>query len=237
MKLLTLATLVGTATAFLAPAPQMARTQGRVSDLIGRFCCLLVELGSGRTRAIMDASRGPTYPSGASAVWGRSDRTLLVWPVPRLEPLGSVGLKLPWVSIGPSGPAPVWSQQQVPPFESIPIQPHLPCHCPPGFTHRTHNPQMYMADQAPVDDELRSIALPFAAKPQNLNGELVGDVGKLRRAGRLIDRRTNASMDMVGQGGSLDLSGTTRHTGFDPFKFSDKGDLAKFRVAELKHGT
>lgn len=24
--------------------------------------------------------------------------------------------------------------------------------------------------------------------------------------------------------------------GFDPFKFSDKGDLAKFRVAELKHG-
>lgn len=40
---------------------------------------------------------------------------------------------------------------------------------------------MYMADQAPVDDELRSIALPFAAKPQNLNGELVGDVGKWAR--------------------------------------------------------
>ena len=60
---------------------------------------------------------------------------------------------------------------------------------------------MYMADQAPVDEEIRSIALPFAAKPQNLNGELAGDVG------------------------------------FDPFKFSDKGDVAKFRVAELKHGT
>jgi len=59
---------------------------------------------------------------------------------------------------------------------------------------------MYMADQAPVDEEVRSIALPFAAKPQNLNGELAGDVG------------------------------------FDPFKFSDKGDVAKFRVAELKHG-
>jgi hypothetical protein len=41
---------------------------------------------------------------------------------------------------------------------------------------------MYMADQAPVDDELRSIALPFAAKPQNLNGELVGDVGACVRA-------------------------------------------------------
>ena len=25
--------------------------------------------------------------------------------------------------------------------------------------------------------------------------------------------------------------------GFDPFKFTDKGDVAKFRVAELKHGT
>jgi len=60
---------------------------------------------------------------------------------------------------------------------------------------------MYMADQAPVDEEMRSIALPFAAKPQNLNGELAGDVG------------------------------------FDPFKFTDKGDVAKFRVAELKHGT
>ncbi|CAM9838072.1 unnamed protein product [Choristocarpus tenellus] len=46
----------------------------------------------------------------------------------------------------------------------------------------------------------RSIALPFAAKPKNLNGELVGDVG------------------------------------FDPFRFSDNGDLAKYRRAELKHG-
>lgn len=60
---------------------------------------------------------------------------------------------------------------------------------------------MYMADQAPIDEEMRSVALPFAAKPQNLNGELAGDVG------------------------------------FDPFKFTDKGDIAKFRVAELKHGT
>lgn len=60
---------------------------------------------------------------------------------------------------------------------------------------------MYMADQAPVDEDMRSVALPFAAKPVNLNGELAGDVG------------------------------------FDPFKFSDKGDVAKFRVAELKHGT
>lgn len=67
--------------------------------------------------------------------------------------------------------------------------------------HPSPPPQMYMADQAPVDEEIRSIALPFAAKPQNLNGELAGDVG------------------------------------FDPFKFSDKGDVAKFRVAELKHGT
>jgi len=46
----------------------------------------------------------------------------------------------------------------------------------------------------------RSTALPFADKPKNLNGELVGDAG------------------------------------FDPFKFSDTGDLAKFRAAELKHG-
>ena len=57
----------------------------------------------------------------------------------------------------------------------------------------TQNTQLYMADQAPVDDEIRSIALPFATKPVNLNGELAGDVG------------------------------------FDPFKFSDKGDLAKYR--------
>jgi hypothetical protein len=57
-----------------------------------------------------------------------------------------------------------------------------------------------MAAIDPVDESIRSVALPFAAKPKNLNGELVGDVG------------------------------------FDPFKFSDKGDLAKFRVAELKHG-
>lgn len=53
---------------------------------------------------------------------------------------------------------------------------------------------------APVDEDVRSIALPFAAKPKNLNGELVGDVG------------------------------------FDPFKFTDTGDVAKFRAAELKHG-
>ena len=46
---------------------------------------------------------------------------------------------------------------------------------------------------APVDEELRSVSLPFAAKPQNLNGELAGDVG------------------------------------FDPFKFTDNGDVAKFR--------
>jgi len=46
----------------------------------------------------------------------------------------------------------------------------------------------------------RSTALPFADKPKNLNGELVGDAG------------------------------------FDPFKFSDSGDLAKYRAAELKHG-
>ena len=58
-----------------------------------------------------------------------------------------------------------------------------------------------MADPvAPVPDALRSVALPFAAKPKNLNGELVGDFG------------------------------------FDPFKFSDNGDVAKFRQAELKHG-
>ncbi len=31
--------------------------------------------------------------------------------------------------------------------------------------------------QAPVDEDNRSVALPFAEKPQNLNGELVGDVG------------------------------------------------------------
>ena len=31
---------------------------------------------------------------------------------------------------------------------------------------------------APVDEDIRSVALPFAAKPKNLNGELVGDVGK-----------------------------------------------------------
>lgn len=61
------------------------------------------------------------------------------------------------------------------------------------------SPQLSMS-QAPVDDSMRSVSLPFAEKPQNLNGELVGDVG------------------------------------FDPFKFTDKGDLAKFRVAELKHG-
>jgi hypothetical protein len=30
---------------------------------------------------------------------------------------------------------------------------------------------------APVDEELRSVALPFAVKPKNLNGELVGDFG------------------------------------------------------------
>ncbi|CAM9149871.1 unnamed protein product [Phaeothamnion confervicola] len=53
---------------------------------------------------------------------------------------------------------------------------------------------------APVEAGERSLSLPFAAKPANLNGELVGDVG------------------------------------FDPFRFSDKGDLAKFRSAELKHG-
>lgn len=53
---------------------------------------------------------------------------------------------------------------------------------------------------APVDESVRSVALPFAAKPKNLNGELVGDVG------------------------------------FDPFKFTDKGDIAKLRSAELKHG-
>lgn len=50
------------------------------------------------------------------------------------------------------------------------------------------------ADPAPVDEEVRSVALPFAAKPKNLNGELAGDFG------------------------------------FDPLKFSDKGDLAKFRA-------
>lgn len=49
-------------------------------------------------------------------------------------------------------------------------------------------------------DGERSISLPFASKPDNLNGELVGDVG------------------------------------FDPFRFSDKGDLTKYRNAELKHG-
>jgi hypothetical protein len=58
---------------------------------------------------------------------------------------------------------------------------------------------MGSADPASVDDT-RSVALPFAAKPANLNGELVGDAG------------------------------------FDPFKFSDKGDVAKYREAELKHG-
>jgi hypothetical protein len=31
-------------------------------------------------------------------------------------------------------------------------------------------------------------------------------------------------------------SNNPTNPGFDPFKFSDKGDLAKFRVAELKHG-
>lgn len=46
--------------------------------------------------------------------------------------------------------------------------------------------QMYMADQAPVDDEIRSVALPFAEKPMNLNGELVGDVGKHLDAGGSI---------------------------------------------------
>ncbi|GAB5030505.1 light-harvesting protein [Nannochloropsis oceanica] len=70
----------------------------------------------------------------------------------------------------------------------------------PAPMHTRTQGRMYMADQAPVDEEMRSIALPFAAKPQNLNGELAGDVG------------------------------------FDPFKFTDKGDVAKFRVAELKHG-
>jgi hypothetical protein len=38
MKLLTFATLMGTAAAFLAPAPQMARTQGRVSKCGVSFC-------------------------------------------------------------------------------------------------------------------------------------------------------------------------------------------------------
>ncbi|KAG5177964.1 light harvesting complex protein [Tribonema minus] len=56
-----------------------------------------------------------------------------------------------------------------------------------------------MSEVSSGDDE-RSVSLPFAAKPANLNGELVGDVG------------------------------------FDPLRFSDKGDLAKFRRAELKHG-
>jgi hypothetical protein len=55
-------------------------------------------------------------------------------------------------------------------------------------------------DPAPVDDAPKSRALPFAEKPDNLNGELVGDVG------------------------------------FDPFKFTDSGDIEKFRKAELKHG-
>jgi len=55
-------------------------------------------------------------------------------------------------------------------------------------------------DPAPVDEGPRSQALPFADKPANLNGELVGDVG------------------------------------FDPFKFTDSGDIEKFRKAELKHG-
>jgi hypothetical protein len=66
-------------------------------------------------------------------------------------------------------------------------------------THSSYQPktQLYMADQAPVDDELRSVALPFATKPVNLNGELAGDVG------------------------------------FDPFKFSDTGDLAKFRYVYM----
>ncbi|CAM9990300.1 unnamed protein product [Ectocarpus sp. 12 AP-2014] len=45
-----------------------------------------------------------------------------------------------------------------------------------------------------------SIALPFTPRPENLTGELVGDVG------------------------------------FDPLNFSEEGDLAKYRRAELKHG-
>eukprot|EP00952_Eustigmatos_sp_NYUAD-ZCMA_P006684 28663-Eustigmatos_ZCMA.PRE.1 len=57
-----------------------------------------------------------------------------------------------------------------------------------------------MVAQAPVDESVRSTALPFASKPKNLNGELVGDAG------------------------------------FDPFGFSNNGDIAKYRVAELKHG-
>ncbi len=41
MKLLTFATLFGTAAAFLAPAPKMARTQGRVSTC---FCFFLLPM-------------------------------------------------------------------------------------------------------------------------------------------------------------------------------------------------
>jgi hypothetical protein len=37
-------------------------------------------------------------------------------------------------------------------------------------------PQLSMSI-APVDEDVRSVALPFAAKPKNLNGELVGDFG------------------------------------------------------------
>lgn len=69
----------------------------------------------------------------------------------------------------------------------------LDTHSSPMYPPTNIKTQLYMADQAPVDDEIRSVALPFATKPVNLNGELAGDVG------------------------------------FDPFKFSDKGDLAKFR--------
>jgi hypothetical protein len=34
-----------------------------------------------------------------------------------------------------------------------------------------------MAEITTGDDDVRSLSLPFAAKPENLNGELVGDVG------------------------------------------------------------
>jgi hypothetical protein len=48
MKFLTFATVVGTASAFLAPAPMHTRTQGRVSTLSFLYSCLYVVLVIGK---------------------------------------------------------------------------------------------------------------------------------------------------------------------------------------------
>lgn len=44
MKFLTFATVVGTASAFLAPAPMHTRTQGRVSTLSFLYTCVCTVL-------------------------------------------------------------------------------------------------------------------------------------------------------------------------------------------------